>query len=861
MVLKLGINGFGRIGRVIFRTCLERSDFEVVAINDPAINTEYICYLIKFDSTHGKFSGTVSYYNNEIIIDGKKIRVFHEKLPVNIPWSSVGTQYVVEASGMFTNLEKASGHLKCVGVTRVIVTAPSVDIPMLVVGVNEDMIVIDQKVISCASSTLYCLAPIVKILEDNFGVLEGFITSIHAMTPSLKPLDGLCLRGKHWRDHRSIHQNIIPAATGACKALNKIIPQVKDKMSGLAFRVPIVNVSVLDISIRLKTETSLEEIIQCVQKYSHQNMKNIITISNDESVSSDFLGEDHSCILDTSSSIQLSPNFYKLVCWYENEHSYACRIIDIIHFSEKQYLTTPLSRLNHTQSTSSRGTTTESINSMFIPRHYRFEVYPNMVCSASQDTGFRMKLPLRSPLTKNTLTIRNSPTNETTLNRVINKTNEIFKVWNDIEVNKNPLPRNTSSFFQSCMALAPGHVERSKYQNNREHLKKVKEEFSKMVTMTEDLLKKSSHSTNKMEDTVEAIPEKILSENHIMKEDKKEIDVKEVDNAQEINPMGGDFNKVNRVTRAIDQNDVQMDPYNKNPVNILKPIKAGDFCEKMPYETILLPNHTQNTVAHSLYRKPAICSSLTEPMKNEVPNSLKISEEPCLKPINSNMNKKECDKISFTDIGHNATHEDTQKNQISHSNASNGKNYKSYIISVECNSQSEPTNTLAKENRCEVGDSSDRQISKDDINEASIISHTTPENDRQTKQNTLECVLRKYTTNNAIIQENASSSRFAGRKQDIFDKLDSASATDSENSFAERKSQIINVTDLTNSIEDLARLDKICRIIEISDELSDKLFSTLNDPESPGLEKKAWSFKDLCERLKLDEFCNKIFGQ
>ncbi|XP_045500289.1 uncharacterized protein LOC123697789 isoform X1 [Colias croceus] len=849
MVIKLGINGFGRIGRVIFRTCLERSDFEVVAINDPAINIEYICYLIKFDSTHGKFSGTVSYYSNEIVIDGKKIMVFHEKLPVNIPWSSIGAQYVIEASGMFTNLEKASGHLKSVGVKRVIVTAPSVDIPMLVVGVNEDMIGIDQKVISCASSTLYCLAPIIKILEDNFGVSEGFITSIHAMTPSLKPLDGLCLRGKHWRDHRSIHQNIIPAATGACKALNKIIPQVKDKMSGLAFRVPIVNVSVLDISIRLNVETSLEEIIQCVQKYSDTNMKNIITISNEESVSSDFLGEDHSCILDTTSSIQLTPNFYKLVCWYENEYSYACRVIDIIHFSEKQHLTAPLSRLTYTHSTSSRGTTTESIRSMFLPRHYRFEVYPNMVCSASQDTGFRMKLPLRSPLTKNTLTIRNSPTNETTLNRVINKTNEIFKVWNDVEVNKDPLRRNTSSFFQSCMALAPGHVERSKYLNNREHLKKVKEEFSKMVTMTEDLLKKSSHSRNKMEDNAEKIPEKNLAENPIMKEDKEEKDVKEVENTQELNPMGGDFNKVNSVTRIFDQSEVKTDPYNKNIVNILKPIKAGDFYENTSYETILLPHQTQINLPHSLCKTPAVCKTVTDPLKTEVPSSPNESEE----RNEPNSNEIECDKTSFIEIAQNLTEDDAQKVQDTHTNVNNVKNYKSYIISVECNSQSDSNKITAKENHSKV---------EDDTNKPNIISHKTTENNLQTKQNTVENVLRKYTTNNAfMVSENSTGPRFKRNKQDIFDKLDSASASDSENSFTERKSQIINITDLTNSVEDLARLDKICRIIEISDELSDKLFSTLNDPESMGLEKKAWSFKDLCERLKLDEFCNKIFGQ
>ncbi|XP_062531113.1 glyceraldehyde-3-phosphate dehydrogenase isoform X6 [Bombyx mori] len=277
MVTKLGINGFGRIGRIIFRTCLLHNELEVAAINDPAIDAEYICYLIKFDSTHGKFSGTVTRNDdNEIIVDGRPIKIFREKLPSSIPWQSAGVQYVIESSGMFTSLEKASGHLRSVRVKRVIVTAPSVDVPMLILGVNDGEICSDMKVLSCASSTLYCLAPVIKILEDNYGVSEGFVTSIHAMTPSLKPLDGLCLRGKHWRDHRSIHQNIIPAATGACKALGKIMPQVKDKLTGLAFRVPIVNVSVLDISIRLCKETTWQDILKKIEEAGRSKMENII---------------------------------------------------------------------------------------------------------------------------------------------------------------------------------------------------------------------------------------------------------------------------------------------------------------------------------------------------------------------------------------------------------------------------------------------------------------------------------------------------------------------------------------------------------------------------------------------------------
>ncbi|XP_026736717.1 glyceraldehyde-3-phosphate dehydrogenase-like [Trichoplusia ni] len=196
MVIKVGINGFGRIGRVIFRTCLQHPDIELSAINDPAIDIEYICYLIKFDSTHGKFKGNISHTENEITIDERTIKVFREKLPPSVPWQAAGVQYVIEASGMFTCLQKASGHLASDGVKRVIVTAPSIDVPMIILGVNDNKLNAEQKVLSCASSTLYCLAPMVKVLEESFGVTEGFITSIHAMTPSLKPLDGLCLRGK-----------------------------------------------------------------------------------------------------------------------------------------------------------------------------------------------------------------------------------------------------------------------------------------------------------------------------------------------------------------------------------------------------------------------------------------------------------------------------------------------------------------------------------------------------------------------------------------------------------------------------------------------------------------------------------------
>ncbi|GBP28383.1 Glyceraldehyde-3-phosphate dehydrogenase 1 [Eumeta japonica] len=403
MVIRIGINGFGRIGRVTFRTCLENSNFQIGAINDPALDVDYICYLIKFDSTHGKLKDRVTCINkSSISLNGIPINVYRERQPSSIPWENADIKYVIESSGMFTSFEKASvsnpslqydarnfaalnwlrmiyckcilrfptlpsspsrscftplrcfrgeldsGKVSCVVPTECIVAfthAISIQEPcnLLVTplrlqvsmdgdGLRADL---DTKIISCASSTVNCLTPIVKILEDNFGVKEGFVTSIHAMTPSLRPLDGLCVRGKHWRDHRSIHQNIIPAVTSACKALEKILPKVEDKFSGLAFRVPIVNVSVLDITIRLARNTTLKEIADSVDRMSKLTMKNIVKISKDKAVSSDFIGDSHSCTLDVDSSMQLKPDFFKLVCWYENEYSYACRVVDLIFHFEK----------------------------------------------------------------------------------------------------------------------------------------------------------------------------------------------------------------------------------------------------------------------------------------------------------------------------------------------------------------------------------------------------------------------------------------------------------------------------------------------------------------------------------------------
>ncbi|KAG7312265.1 hypothetical protein JYU34_001737 [Plutella xylostella] len=552
MVVKVGINGFGRIGRVVFRTCLENENIQIAALNDPAINVEYIAYLIKFDSTHGRFKGTVTHTETEVIIDGKKIKVYHEKLPVTIPWADTGTKYVVEASGLFTTLERACGHLRSASVRRVLVTAPSADVPMFIVGVNEHTMRSDHKVVSCASSTLYCLAPIIKILQDVFGVEEGFVTSIHAMTPSLKPLDGLCLRGKHWRDHRSILQNIIPANTGACKALPRIIPQIKDKLQGIAFRVPIVNVSVLDISVRLSSDTSLPIIVKHVDLAGRTTMKNIIKTSSEEAVSSDFIGDSCSCIVDVNSCLQLKSNFYKIVCWYENEYSYACRIVDMILLSEKSGQNRLLSKMtilrpllsmnqNFLQQTelSARSITVSdqlsqysddtfiSVNisesnkacrnialtcnrcmnstlmkSNMFSKVEREKTFNTVKQSMFTDAASNFAGALTDD-TKEHSVKRGDKTTETYSHSTNSKYNSAklvakrvestmaIKIWNDKHKEKQFKEAGNSCFQRYDAERSKGL---NSYSKTQERLEAVKKEFNKMVNITEDLLRKSFNS-------------------------------------------------------------------------------------------------------------------------------------------------------------------------------------------------------------------------------------------------------------------------------------------------------------------------------------------------------------------------------
>ncbi|XP_045523047.1 uncharacterized protein LOC123713433 isoform X2 [Pieris brassicae] len=850
----------------------------VTAINDPAIDIEYICYLIKFDSTHGKLRGNISFTENEVNIDGTKIKILHEKLPVNIPWDSVEVQYVIEASGMFTSVEKASGHLST-GVKRVVVTAPSLDVPMLIVGVNEHMISIEDKVLSCASSTLYCLAPIVKILEDKFGVTEGCVTSIHAMTPSLKPLDSLCLRGRHWRDHRSIHQNIIPAATGACKALHKIIPQIKDKLSGLAFRVPIVNVSVLDMSIRLNKNASIEDIVKCIHQYSHTGMQDIITISNEEAVSSDFFGENHSCIVDVNSSFQLSSNFLKLVCWYENEYSYACRVIDTILFSERQFqhIFIPIN-----VESISRGTKTDRCKSIFIPNNYSFQINPDMISSASQDTGFKMKL-FPKTLSNNALGYRYIPKPQTTLRRVVNKTNEVLKSnkTDDETHSQNEI----GPLFQSCLHLGPACVAQSRELRNHEQLEKVKKEFSKVVNMTEDLLKKSSHGNNQINKTNNTIPEmepvtldldNNSVDNHI-NDTKQAIEaIVEFNNEPETNETPVDITtenkEVNNMSTSNTTINMSEDSGTIQTNNVIEGIEditkikisnCGKLLEYVKSEANSLPSISEvgmpeNHIPHINLRH----------IDN---NTIKLGQEDIICNIvqvsnnESTITEGIIDDTITTQIIDVQIRDQCEPPRISDAKGLENKNFdpigeeivfpeKIYCENVICENGESVLTNVCKQNN------DDKKCVKDQVKPERLIINNVPSN--QMVERILHRINRMDVTSagtSRCVSPCLSISNVRPRKkQDIYDKLDSASGSDSETSFEEKKSQVINITDLTNSIEDISRLDKICRIIEISDELSDKLFSALN---TETLNKnKTWSFKDLCERIKLDDFCNKVFG-
>ncbi|XP_060521258.1 glyceraldehyde-3-phosphate dehydrogenase 2-like [Cylas formicarius] len=325
---KVGINGFGRIGRLVLRAALEKGT-QVVAINDPFINVDYMVYLFKFDSTHGRFKGDVSSDGQNLVVNGAKIQVFQERDPKAIPWGKAGAEYVVESTGVFTTIEKASAHLEG-GAKKVIISAPSADAPMYVVGVNLDKYNPADKVISNASCTTNCLAPLAKVINDNFQIVEGLMTTVHATTATQKTVDGPS--GKLWRDGRGAQQNIIPAATGAAKAVGKVIPELNGKLTGMAFRVPVANVSVVDLTVRLGKGATMDQIKSKVKEAAQGPLKGILGYTEEEVVSSDFIGDTHSSIFDAKAGISLSDTFVKLISWYDNEYGYSNRVVDLINF-------------------------------------------------------------------------------------------------------------------------------------------------------------------------------------------------------------------------------------------------------------------------------------------------------------------------------------------------------------------------------------------------------------------------------------------------------------------------------------------------------------------------------------------------
>ncbi|HOH55498.1 MAG TPA: type I glyceraldehyde-3-phosphate dehydrogenase [Paludibacteraceae bacterium] len=326
-MIKVGINGFGRIGRLVFRAAQERNDIEIVAVNDPFLDKDYLIYMLKFDSVHGKFQGTAENKDGKLLINGKEVLFFAEKDPANIGWGAAGAEYVVESTGVFTTVEKASAHLKA-GAKKVVISAPSNDAPMFVCGVNLDAYTKDMDIVSNASCTTNCLAPLAKVIHDNFGIVEGLMTTIHAATNTQKTVDAPS--NKDWRGGRSILNNIIPSSTGAAKAVGKVIPSLNGKLTGMSMRVPTADVSVVDLTVRLEKAATYEEIKAAVKAASENEMKGILGYTEDAVVSTDFIHDPRTSIFDANAGIALNSNFVKLVSWYDNEWGYSNKVLDLI---------------------------------------------------------------------------------------------------------------------------------------------------------------------------------------------------------------------------------------------------------------------------------------------------------------------------------------------------------------------------------------------------------------------------------------------------------------------------------------------------------------------------------------------------
>ena len=326
MSVKVGINGFGRIGSLAFSASFDKEDIDVIAINDPFISADYMVYMIKHDTIHGPFKGEVKEEDGDLVIDGHRIKVYNEKDPSQIPWGEVGDEYVLECSGVFTTTETASAHLQA-GAKKVVISAPSKDAPMFVMGVNNETYTSDMNIVSNASCTTNCLAPLAKVINDKFGIKDGLMTTVHSITATQKTVDGASK--KDWRGGRAASYNIIPSSTGAAKAVGKVIPSLNGKLTGMSFRVPTIDVSVVDLTVNLERPASYEEICKAVKEASEGELKGILGYTDELLVSSDFIHDPRTSIFDEKAGIALTDTFVKLVAWYDNEWGYSNKLLDL----------------------------------------------------------------------------------------------------------------------------------------------------------------------------------------------------------------------------------------------------------------------------------------------------------------------------------------------------------------------------------------------------------------------------------------------------------------------------------------------------------------------------------------------------
>ena len=329
-MIKIGINGFGRIGRLVVRAAAAQPEkFEIVAINDPFVDPEYMAYMAKYDTAHGKFAGELASKDGKLVVNGHEVNVYGFKDPAEIPWGKDGVEYVIEATGVFKTVDDCQAHLNA-GARKVIITAPSKDAPMFVMGVNNKTYSSDMTVISNASCTTNCLAPLAKVINDNFGIKEGLMTTVHAVTATQKTVDGPSK--KDWRGGRASMCNIIPSSTGAAKAVGKVIPSLAGKLTGMAFRVPTIDVSVVDLTVNLEKPASYDEICAAVKSASEGELKGLLGYTEDAVVSSDFLGDSRGSIFDAKAGIALTDTFIKLVAWYDNEWGYSCNVLKLTEY-------------------------------------------------------------------------------------------------------------------------------------------------------------------------------------------------------------------------------------------------------------------------------------------------------------------------------------------------------------------------------------------------------------------------------------------------------------------------------------------------------------------------------------------------